>query len=431
MDYNQNRNQSNRYRRSNTRQQYSDSYASYEIEEQRRLEKRRRKRQEIRKKRRRRVFINRCIFGACCFLFVLGFVFLIRFAFNAISSKKDKNIASEVVEETSDSVVIDNDTVGSNDSDLIPIEDLELGTEDKRRDLSTKTYEAHITDNTITTGDDVISERSLLIDLQTGDILMQKGYKDRMSPASMTKVMTLLVACENISEENLSDKVTITQEMTGYAYQHDCSCVGFDNEESVTVKDLLYGTILPSGADAALGLAYYIAGSHEAFVDMMNEKLNALDLSSTHFTNCIGLYDDNHYSTCYDMAMIMEAAIDNDLAREVLGTRKYTTSPTSAHPDGIEISNWFLRRIEDKDTGGEILGAKTGFVAQSKSCAVSYGKDTSGNEYVVCTQGSSSSWRCIYDHVAIYKRFEGKVNHGSSESVAESEEEMAEDDSLE
>ena len=187
----------------------------------------------------------------------------------------------------------------------------------------------------------------------------------------------------------------------------------------------MYGTILPSGGDAAIGLATYIAGSEDAFVEMMNEKIEELGLSSSsHFTNCVGLYDDNHYSTVYDIAMIMEAAIENDLAREVLSTKRYTTSSTTEHPDGIEISNWFLRRIEDKDTGGEVISAKTGFVNESKNCAVSYGKDNSGNEYIICTQGSTSSWRCIYDHVAMYKQFEGKVNHGSdgvSDEIAEDE----------
>ena len=158
---------------------------------------------------------------------------------------------------------------------------------------------------------------------------------------------------------------------------------------------------------------------------MMNEKIEELGLSSSsHFTNCVGLYDDNHYSTVYDIAMMMEAAIENDLAREVLSTKRYTTSSTVEHPDGIEISNWFLRRIEDKDTGGEVIAAKTGFVNESKNCAVSYGKDNSGNEFIICTQGSTSSWRCIYDHVAMYKQFEGKVNHGSdgiSDEIAEDE----------
>ena len=81
---------------------------------------------------------------------------------------------------------------------------------------------------------------------------------------------------------------------------------------------------------------------------MMNERAATLGLSdTTHFTNCVGLFDNDHYSTCYDMAMIMHAAINNQLCREVMSTRIYTTTPTDQHPNGIEISNWFLRRAEE------------------------------------------------------------------------------------
>ena len=177
----------------------------------------------------------------------------------------------------------------------------------------------------------------------------------------------------------------------------------------MTVKDLFYGTILPSGADAALGLATYVAGDQDAFVALMNEKLKELGLSDTaHFTNCVGLYDENHYCTVYDMAMILEAALDNELCREVLAAHTYTTSSTSEHPEGITISNWFLRRIEDKETGAEILCGKTGFVAQSGSCAASYGEDENGKGYICVTADSTSSWRCIYDQVALYSEFTSK-----------------------
>ena len=96
---------------------------------------------------------------------------------------------------------------------------------------------------------------------------------------------------------------------------------------------------------------------------------------------------------------------DNELCREVLAAHTYQTSSTPEHPDGLIISNWFLRRIEDRDTGGEVICAKTGFVAQSRSCAASYGKDEAGNEYVCVTAGSSSSWQCIRDQVELYKEF--------------------------
>ena len=266
-------------------------------------------------------------------------------------------------------------------------------------------YEAETTAETRTIGaEDVLSEYAILVNAEDGTIAAQRDAMAIINPASMTKVLTVLVAAEHITD--LDDEFTMTLEITDYAYVNDCSSVGFLDEEVVTVRDLFYGTILPSGGDAAVALATYVAGSHEAFVDMMNEKLEELGLSDTaHFTNCVGLYDKEHYCSVYDMAMIMKAAVENDLCREVLSARTYTTSATEQHPEGITISNWFIRRIEDKDTGGRVLCAKTGYVAQSGSCAASYGISGEGTPYICVTAQTYSSWRCIYDHVALYSKY--------------------------
>lgn len=268
-------------------------------------------------------------------------------------------------------------------------------------------YEFVSTSETATIySEEVISSHAILVDESTDTIVASKGAKERISPASMTKVLTVLVAAEQITEKQLDDTFTMTLEITDYAYVNDCSSVGFLDGEKVTVRDLFYGTVLPSGGDAAVGLATYIAGSQEAFVDLMNEKLDELGLSdSAHFTNCVGLYDKNHYCTVYDMAVIMKAAMKNDMCREFLSAHSYTTAPTTEHPKGITISNWFLRRIEDKDTDGEVIGGKTGYVVQSKSCAVSYGTFAGGTPYICVTAGSTSSWQCIYDQVEIYNRY--------------------------
>ena len=253
---------------------------------------------------------------------------------------------------------------------------------------------------------EVISTHAILVDESADTIIASKSARERILPASMTKVLTVLVAAENIPEEKLDDTFTMTLEITDYAYVNDCSSVGFLDGEKVPVRDLFYGTAMHSGGDAALGLAIYVAGSQEAFVEMMNQKLVELGIAdSTHFTNCVGLYDEAHYSTVYDMAVIMKAAVENDLCREVMSKHIYTTKPTEEHPDGIEISNWFLRKIEDKDTGGEVLCAKTGYIVQSKNCAVSYETFADGTPYICVTAGSTSGWRCIYDHVEIYNRY--------------------------
>lgn len=266
-------------------------------------------------------------------------------------------------------------------------------------------YEAQMTPDTITVGaGEIESEYAILMNPNEGRIVAQRDAYTIINPASMTKVLTVLVAAEHVT--NLDDTFTITREITDYAYINECSSAGFSVDEVVTVRDLFYGTILPSGGEAAVALATYVAGSHEAFVELMNEKLEELGLSDTaHFTNCVGLYHKEHYCTAYDVAMILKAAVENDFCREVLSARTYTTSATPQHPEGIFISNWFIRRIEDKDTGGKVLCAKTGYVDQAGSCAASYGVSEAGVPYICVTAKSSSSWKCIYDHVALYSRY--------------------------
>ena len=251
---------------------------------------------------------------------------------------------------------------------------------------------------------DIVSSYAVFVDMEHKTIMAGRGEKERIVPASMTKVLTLLVAAEHL--EDLDMPYTVPAEVLDYTLRHDCSGAGFEKEETVTVRGLMYGAILPSGADAALSLAFCVSGSHEAFVDLMNEKLEALGLSgSAHFTNCVGIYEENHYCTVYDMAVIMAAAVENEVCREVLSAHTYQTSRTDQHPDGILLSNWFLRRIEDKDTGGEVVYGKTGYVDQSGSCAVSCGVGADGGMYVCVTANAYNKWKCINDHAALYKRF--------------------------
>ena len=266
-------------------------------------------------------------------------------------------------------------------------------------------FTAAADENTVVPSDtDVLSANSILIDLSTDRIVAQKDADVRIYPASMTKILTVLVAAEHVTD--LDDTFTMTSDITGYCLTQGCSAAGFVGGEAVPVRDLFYGTILPSGGEAAVGLATYVAGSQEAFVELMNEKLKELGLSDTaHVTNCVGIYDDNHYCTAYDMAMILKAAVENDFCREVLSAHVYYTTVTEQNPEGLILSNWFLRRIEDKDCGGTVLCAKTGFVTQSGDCAASYEISNGGTPYICVTVNTYSSWRCIYDHVAMYQLY--------------------------
>lgn len=405
--------------------------------EQERRERRALKIQQMKKEKERAIMIQNCVKVAVpVILVLLLFVFIITKAGcnggnQEPDSSQDGALQSENVQQGTSPQSISPQT-GEAQTNTLPQEDIPqdesspqdnmsqsnisqgvtgqqgdtLNDETVSQDVNPLHYSAVTTEDTLQLGEDFASQYALFIDLESGNILAEKNAYTRISPASMTKVLTVLVAAEHITPEQLDDTFTFTLEITDYAYVNDCSCVGFLNEETVTVRDLFYGTVLPSGGDAAVGLAVYVAGSQEAFIEMMNEKLEELGLSDTaHFTNCVGLYDEEHYCTLYDMAIIMEAALENDICREVMAAHTYTTSATEQHPEGILISNWFLRRIEDKDTGGEVLCAKTGYVDQSGSCAVSYGIDNGGKEYICVTANASSSWRCIYDHVDLYAMF--------------------------
>ncbi len=381
-------------------------------EEQRRLERRRR-RMEMRRIKERQEKIRRIVKMAVPCVAILLVLLIGKLV---LTDKEPEPVVNEPAKvyapgqgdlEAEKQALVDTQTAEDASVDGVVTEEIEAdadGTQAMATAPPSGGYSAVATDNTVAVSGEVVSSYAVLVDTQSGEIVAQRNAKTIINPASMTKVLTVLVAAEHVTD--LDDTFTITQEITDYSYRNDCSVVGWEVGEVVTVRDLFYGTVLPSGGDAAVALAEYVAGSHEAFVELMNDKLEELGLSSTaHFTNCVGLYDENHYCTVYDMAMILQAALDNPICREALSAKKYTTSFTEQHPEGLLISNWFLRRIEDKDAGGYVLAGKTGYVVESGSCAASCALDGNENEYICVTADSTSSWRCIYDHVEIYKTF--------------------------
>lgn len=249
------------------------------------------------------------------------------------------------------------------------------------------------------------SAYAILIDLDEGTVLVQRNGWTVIHPASMTKIMTILVAAEHIL--NYDATATVTQETIDYCVENDCSIAGFQVGEEVSIMDLFYGTILPSGADAAVTLAEYAAGSHEAFVELMNEKAEQLGIAGTaHFANCVGLYDEKNVCTACDMAVILRAAMENPLCSQVLGLKTRSLPANELHPDGISLSNWFIRRIEDHMPEGVVIqGAKTGYISQAGSCAASVARDGSGRRCLCVTAMAGSAWQCIFDHAALYAEY--------------------------
>lgn len=367
--------------------------------EMRRRMRRIKRRQEIRRRKRRQAFIRQIMKTGIVVVMIGLLLLVIKAAWEKINPNRRAmaNIGQEFLTEAGKK---------SQRNSLLDLgqEILEENRQSETGDgeKAHQTFQYTATEDTLALGEeDITSSYAVFVDTEHDTILASRDAFSRMVPASMTKVLTALVAAEHI--ENWDDKFTITIDITDYSYKHGCSNAGFGRDETVTIRDLIYGAILPSGADASLGLAVYVAGSQEAFVDLMNEKLEELGLSeTTHFTNCVGIYDDNHYTTAYDMAVIMEAAIQNEMCREVFSTRIYTTSATEQHPEGIELSNWFVRRIEDKETNGIVVYGKTGYVNESGSCAVSFGTNDNGRTYICVTANSGSKWWCINDHAKLY-----------------------------
>lgn len=272
---------------------------------------------------------------------------------------------------------------------------------------SEKTYApAEVTENTKTLDLELYSENALLIDLESNTVLVQKNADARIYPASMTKVMTVLVAAEHI--ENWDETFTMTQSIIDPLFLADASMAGFVHGEEVSMTELLYGAVLPSGAEATQALAIVTAGSEEAFAALMNEKAQELGLQDTHFVDASGLHDENHYTTLSDMAIIMQAALDNPHCREVLTSVNHTSTATEQNPSGVAMTNRFLYRIRPQQTGNvDIQAAKTGYTAQAMNCCVSYGIMENGRAAICVTAHAWTGDYCIADHLALYGTYCG------------------------
>lgn len=257
------------------------------------------------------------------------------------------------------------------------------------------------TEKTLNLANETESEYALLIDAKSNEIIAEKNSDAKIFPASLTKVLTLLVAAENI--DNLNDTFKMTAEITDAAYKAEASVAGFSAGEKIKIMDLLYGVILPSGADATQALAEYVSGSEEKFVELMNKKAADLGLKSAHFCNTSGLHDDNHYCTLRDIAVIMKEAMKNNLCRQILSTYQYTTNATTEHPEGILLtSTLFSRMTGEEPEGATIIAGKTGFTSQAGNCIVSYAVSDSGREYIFVTAMAHGMWKSVFDHINIY-----------------------------
>ncbi|WP_066190983.1 MULTISPECIES: D-alanyl-D-alanine carboxypeptidase family protein [Gracilibacillus] len=230
------------------------------------------------------------------------------------------------------------------------------------------------------------SQYMYVIDRETGDVIHEKNAQSKAYPASLTKIMTVILALENIND--LSAPAPIDTETQSEMFTNNASMAGFSAGESVTYRDLLYGTILPSGAEAANSLAIHVAGSVDDFVQMMNAKADELGLNNTHFTNPEGLDHKEQYTTTADMAKLLDYALDNEDFKAIFTKETYQTTSTTAHPDGIMLESTVLSSLDKGEQNGfEIIGGKSGTTEEAGQNWATLGV-VDNREYIIVVMGA-------------------------------------------
>ena len=246
------------------------------------------------------------------------------------------------------------------------------------------------------------SPNAILIQARSGKVLGEINGEERIYPASLTKMMTAVVAMEHLKD--LETGITLSQEMFAGLYERDATQAGFQPGETVRAIDLLYGVMLPSGAECCIALAEYISGSEAAFVQLMNEKAKKLKMDQTHFCDSTGLHDPEHYSTVHDMAVLLKYCLKNETFREIIESPWHSTGVTNIHPDGITFYSTMFKNLSDSAvTEGKILGGKTGFTEDAGYCLASFAR-VGKREYILVTSGAPESPMHIQDAVMVYHR---------------------------
>ncbi|MBR6514880.1 MAG: D-alanyl-D-alanine carboxypeptidase [Clostridia bacterium] len=244
-----------------------------------------------------------------------------------------------------------------------------------------ETVAAFGTENT-----DRLSSRSvLMLESEGGRICYSKNPHQQMPIASLTKIMTAYVALEKTVE--LDREFTFTEDIIEAMKRANASVAGFKPGERVSLRDMLYGVMLPSGGDAALGVAMHISGGEKEFVALMNHYADLLGMKSTRFSDATGLDDVNNYSTASDMALLFSKALKNDMFLEIITTDSYLTAATEQHKNGILLKSTLTEPMKEYSLDTKILGGKTGYTTGAGLCLASYA-EVDGHRYVLITLGA-------------------------------------------
>ena len=282
---------------------------------------------------------------------------------------------------------------------------------------------------------DLTCSEAILINADTNEIVAGLNYEKRIYPASLTKILTLMVAVEN--SDDLSTTYKFTDDDIDPLIEENASMAGFLAGDEVTAKDLLFGCIMRSGADATLGLAKIVSGSEDEFVKLMDQKLVDLGLSdTTKFVNATGLHDKNHYTTVQDVAVLMKAAMESKTCRTVLTTGTYDTDiKNENYPDGLSFTSIVFERLDgyyiDCDGDGEgddnieVLGGKTGFTDEAMfTLALAIEKD--GTNYICVTAHSEQQDKSVEDTIAIIEKYLATGKRASADEEETEEPESSE-----
>lgn len=265
----------------------------------------------------------------------------------------------------------------------------------------------------IISADSIHASYAALADLSTGELIASRKADEIIYPASMTKVMTLIVVVENLpGEDSLQDIITVSQEVYDEMKRQGSSGIGMEPGEKMTVESMLYALMLKSDGIAACELARYVAGSEEDFVELMNQKAEKMGLMNTHFENPTGLFHENHKTTSREIASIMAYAMNMNLCRKILKTQSYNASCTGADGKTFSYSLYhnlivtqFDKISPNQPNTVTVAAGKTGFTDESRFCLVTYAEAADGHGYVCVTAKSGSYAECIEDYLTIYNTY--------------------------
>lgn len=232
------------------------------------------------------------------------------------------------------------------------------------------------------------SDKVLLYEPDTEEILYEVKSEEKASIASLTKIMTTIVAIENIKD--LNEVVTITKDMMS-EIPYDASVAGLKVGDKVTYEDLLYASILPSGADATTALAHGISGTTDKFIELMNKKAEELGLKNTHYSNVTGYDIDNHYSTAKEVLDLLLYSLDNPLFKKIYETKTYTLT------NGLKVESTVNKY--NKSLGydtSRIIGSKTGYTGDAGLCMSAVIR-SNNKDLILVTLGADYSRKSPYN----------------------------------